>query len=431
MNQSQRVSAHEIDIALKGPWWKLKLPDRLESVFEAETRSGALSRSDRVRDGSPRLLRFVSAGRPAPHPGHLLRCGLDTARRGDAARLGDGDRAALQSTGGSARVNGSRDHRHRHRKHPVADARQRAVRCSVYHSYGIVLVILFANVVQRIRFWYAMAASLASFAIYVVAMREGARTPHGWPVDGDHGTGERHSVHARDLPHARTQHPPQFPPELARSPASRRTGRDRTPRPADRPRQSPASRRHVRGALAESAGASREHRPADARHRRVQGIQRLLRTSGRRHLPEARERRRRGRAAGSARCGGPLRRRGAGDGAWQHGSQRRHPDCRANPARHRGRRHSARSLAPRYRDGQHRRHGRHPRPGADAARFPGGGRRGALRGKAQRAQPGLAADSPRPIATPRPLREDWPHGQRRAEDAADCPPSAGGLHRRP
>ena len=41
---------------------------------------------------------------------------------------------------------------------------------SVYQHYGIVLVILFANVVQRIRFWYATATSLTILAAYVAVV---------------------------------------------------------------------------------------------------------------------------------------------------------------------------------------------------------------------------------------------------------------------
>ena len=48
----------------------------------------------------------------------------------------------------------------------------------IYRQVGIILVILFANVVLRIRFWYATAASLASLAIYAATVFQMDGLPH-------------------------------------------------------------------------------------------------------------------------------------------------------------------------------------------------------------------------------------------------------------
>ena len=40
----------------------------------------------------------------------------------------------------------------------------------VYRHVGVILVVLFANVVLRIRFWYATAASLAALAVYAATV---------------------------------------------------------------------------------------------------------------------------------------------------------------------------------------------------------------------------------------------------------------------
>ncbi len=47
----------------------------------------------------------------------------------------------------------------------------------VYRHVGVILVILFANVVLRIRFWYATAASLASLAIYAATVLQMPELP--------------------------------------------------------------------------------------------------------------------------------------------------------------------------------------------------------------------------------------------------------------
>lgn len=51
---------------------------------------------------------------------------------------------------------------------------------NVYHHYGIVLVVLFANVVQRLRFPFAIAASIGTFSVYLAAVLTMQNLP--WPV---------------------------------------------------------------------------------------------------------------------------------------------------------------------------------------------------------------------------------------------------------
>ena len=179
MDRSRQVSAHEIDIALQSPWWKLKLPERLERVFEAET---SLARC--------RHLTFFGLGVLALYDLFLLvdlRLVSDIFYEAVLLRLGVVTPLAL------AMVIVLRSNPPPFLRESMQAAITIIVTASimwlmvashnplsVYHSYGIVLVILFANVMQRIRFWYAMAASLVSFAIYAVAVAE---VP-GLPVDG-------------------------------------------------------------------------------------------------------------------------------------------------------------------------------------------------------------------------------------------------------
>ena len=74
----------------------------------------------------------------------------------------------------------------------------------IYHHFSVVLVILFANVVQRIRFWYAVAASLGSFALYAVVDGGDAGNPRRRPAHGGACHGKCHRVHADGRPRART-----------------------------------------------------------------------------------------------------------------------------------------------------------------------------------------------------------------------------------
>jgi diguanylate cyclase (GGDEF)-like protein len=48
----------------------------------------------------------------------------------------------------------------------------------IYHHYGVVLVILFATVVQRIHFWHAIVASAGSLVLYVPAVAIIPEIPH-------------------------------------------------------------------------------------------------------------------------------------------------------------------------------------------------------------------------------------------------------------
>ncbi len=169
MERPWQISPHEVEIALQRPWWKLALPPALEVAFEAETGAARCRRliiyglvglllydayllSDLrlvpdifastllVRLGivTPLYLAVILAMRfnPAPALRELLQAGLIVVVTASILWM----TAASQSP------------------------------THVYRPVGVVLVVLFANVVQRIRFRYATAASLASLAIYAATV---------------------------------------------------------------------------------------------------------------------------------------------------------------------------------------------------------------------------------------------------------------------
>ncbi len=169
MERPWQISPHEVEIALQRPWWKLKLPPALEAAFEAETGPARCRRlivyglvglvlydayllSDLrlvpdifasallVRLGlvTPLFLAVILALRFNPPP--ALRESLE------AGAIVVVTTSILWLTVTSL----SPTH--------------------VYRPVGVILVILFANVVLRIRFWYATAASLASLALYAATV---------------------------------------------------------------------------------------------------------------------------------------------------------------------------------------------------------------------------------------------------------------------
>ncbi len=166
MDSPRQISAREIEVALQRSWWKLKFPAALEAVFESETGPARCRRliiygfvalllydayllSDlrlvpdifasavliRLGVVTPLFLAFILVLRFNPPPAlrELLQAGIIVVVTTSILWL--------------AAVSQSPAH--------------------VYRHVGVILVILFANVVLRIRFWYATAASLVSLAIYV------------------------------------------------------------------------------------------------------------------------------------------------------------------------------------------------------------------------------------------------------------------------
>jgi diguanylate cyclase (GGDEF)-like protein len=160
-----------VEIALRRPWWKLRLPAALEAAFEAVTGPARCRRlivfgfvgivlydfyllSDLrlVPDifGSAMLLRLgvvtplavvvmlVLRSRPPPVLRESLQAGLIVVIAASVLWLTYASQSPM--------------HVHRHA--------------------GIVLIVLFANVVQRIRFPYATAASLVTLALYAATVMQ-------------------------------------------------------------------------------------------------------------------------------------------------------------------------------------------------------------------------------------------------------------------
>ena len=176
MERPWQISPHEVEIALQRPWWKLKLPPALEAAFESETGPARCRRlivyglfalllydayllSDLrlvpdifasallVRLGvvTPLFLAVILAMRFNPPPAlrELLHAGLIVVVTASILWL----TAASQSP------------------------------THVYRHVGVILVVLFANVVLRIRFWYATATSLASLALYAATVMQMQELP--------------------------------------------------------------------------------------------------------------------------------------------------------------------------------------------------------------------------------------------------------------
>ena len=174
MERPWQISPHEVEIALQHRWWKLRLPPGLEAAFEAETGPARCRRL--IVYGLVALLLYdaylLSDLRLVPdifESAVLVRLGLVTPlflavmvamRFNPPPVLRESLQACLivvvtTSVLWLTAVSQSPTH--------------------VYRHVGVILIILFANVVLRIRFWYATAASLVSLAIYaatVIQMQE-------------------------------------------------------------------------------------------------------------------------------------------------------------------------------------------------------------------------------------------------------------------
>ncbi len=169
MDSSPPISPHAIEIALQRQWWKLKFPPRLEAAFEAET--GPAQCRHLIVYGLVALLLFdtylLSDLRLVPdifERAVLVRLGLVTPlflavvlvmRFNPRPALRESLLATLIVVVSTSilwltAISQSPTH--------------------IYRHVGVILVVLFANVVLRIRFWYATAASLASLAVYAATV---------------------------------------------------------------------------------------------------------------------------------------------------------------------------------------------------------------------------------------------------------------------
>lgn len=174
MDNRRQTSPHEIEIALQQSWWKLRFPPALEAAFEAET---GLARCRRlIIYGFVAILLYdaylLSDLRLVPdifQSAMLIRLGIVTPlflafilvlRFNPPPALRESLQAGIivvvtASILWLTVASDSPTH--------------------IYRHVGVILVVLFANVMQRIRFWYATAASLISLAIYatvVIQMQE-------------------------------------------------------------------------------------------------------------------------------------------------------------------------------------------------------------------------------------------------------------------
>ena len=163
------ISPHEVEIALQRPWWKLKLPPGLEAAFEAETGPGRCRRL--IVYGLVAIVLYdvylLSDLRLVPdmfQSALLLRLGVVTPlalvvllvlRSHPPPALRESLQAGLTVVIAASIL-------------WLTIASQSPMH--VYRHAGIVLVVLFANVVQRIRFRYAMVASLATLALYAATV---------------------------------------------------------------------------------------------------------------------------------------------------------------------------------------------------------------------------------------------------------------------
>ncbi len=169
LNRPWQISPHEVEIALQRPWWQLKLPPALESAFETVTGP------DRCR--------------------HLIIYGLVGVLLYDAYLLTDlrlvpdiFDSAVLLRLGMVTPLAVATMLFMRTNPTPVFRESAQAgltvlIVASVlwltaasqnpmhiYRHVGVILIVLFANVVMRLRFWYAVATSLTALALYVATV---------------------------------------------------------------------------------------------------------------------------------------------------------------------------------------------------------------------------------------------------------------------
>lgn len=165
MENSRQISPHEVECALQRQWWKLKFPRALESLFETET--GPERCRHLTAYGIIGLLLYdvylLSDLRLIPDAfgmAALVRLGIVTPlalgllavlRRNPPPALREALQAVMVVVYAASILwltvfSDAPTHVHRH--------------------VGVLVVVLFANVVLRLRFWYALGASVASLAMY-------------------------------------------------------------------------------------------------------------------------------------------------------------------------------------------------------------------------------------------------------------------------
>ena len=171
MDRLRPISAHAIEIALQRPWWKLRLSQTLEAAFEAETGPARCRRL--ITYGLVGIVLYdfylLSDLRLVPdvfQSAVILRLGVVTPlalamllflRSNPPPVLRESLQAALiVIIAGSILWLTLASHSPMH----------------VHRHAGIVLVVLFATVVQRIRFRYAVAASLITLALYAATVMQ-------------------------------------------------------------------------------------------------------------------------------------------------------------------------------------------------------------------------------------------------------------------
>ena len=165
-----------LDAVVRRPWWRLKFPPDLETVFEAETGPGRSRRLARFQLLALvlYLLFLVADAELLPdvfETAATIRLGVVTplavviilvllrnppafAREGMLAAITVVVTASLMWVMSISRS-------------PL----------QAHFHYGVVLVLLYANVALRIRFWYAAVASLLCLGIYVIGVETNPHIP--------------------------------------------------------------------------------------------------------------------------------------------------------------------------------------------------------------------------------------------------------------
>lgn len=175
---SRQISSPIIDAVLRRPWWKLAFPPALESAFEAETGEArcrhlavyglvALLLYDVYLLSDLRVIPDIFASAVVVRLGVVTPFALAmilALRLNPPPVLRESLQAAISVVITASIL-------------WLTVASHSATH--VHRQVGIILVVLFANVVQRLRFWYAAAASLLSFALYTATVVN----LHDLPID--------------------------------------------------------------------------------------------------------------------------------------------------------------------------------------------------------------------------------------------------------
>ena len=169
LTDSYPTSDQEIETALRRPWWRLAFPPSLERQFNINTGPErcrrlivyglvALALYDLFQAVDARLIPDVFFDSLVVRMGVVTPLSLAIVfvlRRNPPVMLREGMEAAITVVVTASAVWFML----------ISHEPLRA-----YLHYGILLIIVFANVVQRIRFWYAVVASLASLIIYAAGV---------------------------------------------------------------------------------------------------------------------------------------------------------------------------------------------------------------------------------------------------------------------